>query len=159
MVTPENIAWFAGFYEGEGTCYIQRGGRNGTRPEWRLAVIQVPQNITEPLEKCLEIWGYGIIWGPNNDGKYTWRVSNRKQVREIVTLIRPWLSQKRRQQIDAALAEEDKYLALPPKPPKTHCKQGHQFTDENTYFCKDGSRSCRICRREGLRRWRERQNA
>lgn len=31
---------------------------------------------------------------------------------------------------------------------KTHCIQGHEFTDENTAVSKNGSRSCRTCARE-----------
>jgi hypothetical protein len=33
----------------------------------------------------------------------------------------------------------------------THCKHGHEFTPENTYHVKDGSRSCRTCSREQTR--------
>ncbi len=29
---------------------------------------------------------------------------------------------------------------------KTHCKNGHEFTPDNTYNNKNGSRTCRICR-------------
>jgi hypothetical protein len=29
---------------------------------------------------------------------------------------------------------------------KTHCKNGHEFTQENTYTDKFGFRHCRICR-------------
>lgn len=29
---------------------------------------------------------------------------------------------------------------------KTHCNWGHEFTAENTYICRDGSRECRACR-------------
>lgn len=29
---------------------------------------------------------------------------------------------------------------------KTHCKNGHEFTTENTYVSSNGKRSCRICR-------------
>jgi hypothetical protein len=36
---------------------------------------------------------------------------------------------------------------------RTHCKQGHEMTDENTYVSKPGRRSCVICRREACRRW------
>jgi HNH endonuclease len=35
---------------------------------------------------------------------------------------------------------------------KTHCKNGHPFTDSNTYFY-NGTRSCIICKRLGNRMW------
>lgn len=38
---------------------------------------------------------------------------------------------------------------------KTHCKNGHEFTDENTYIRPDtGHRQCRTCRRERWVAWR-----
>jgi hypothetical protein len=41
---------------------------------------------------------------------------------------------------------------------KTHCKQGHEFTDANTYRAPDGQRMCRECMRASDRRayWRKR---
>jgi hypothetical protein len=39
---------------------------------------------------------------------------------------------------------------------KTHCKHGHPFTEENTYFDARGQRNCRPCRTEAVRRWRSR---
>lgn len=35
---------------------------------------------------------------------------------------------------------------------KTHCKQGHPYTPENTYYPKSGGRWCWICRREAIKR-------
>jgi hypothetical protein len=35
---------------------------------------------------------------------------------------------------------------------KTHCKRGHPFDEANTHVARDGSRTCRICAREGNRR-------
>lgn len=42
----------------------------------------------------------------------------------------------------------------------THCKHGHPFNDENTYYRLDGSgRMCRACTRERMRRYaRETRN-
>jgi hypothetical protein len=41
---------------------------------------------------------------------------------------------------------------------KTHCKSGHEFTPENTYW-KRGKRACRECGRRATRRWREKVQA
>lgn len=32
--------------------------------------------------------------------------------------------------------------------PRTHCKQGHEYTPENTYFYKSGSKACLECQRQ-----------
>lgn len=47
---------------------------------------------------------------------------------------------------------------------KTHCKQGHEFTEENTYWQKgkEGNarrRFCRACGREATRRYQSRKRA
>jgi 5-methylcytosine-specific restriction endonuclease McrA len=48
---------------------------------------------------------------------------------------------------------------------KTHCPQGHEYTEENTYRCGENSKSrqCRICRRqrslESYQRHREKRHA
>ena len=31
---------------------------------------------------------------------------------------------------------------------KTHCPRGHEYTKENTYLRREGSRECRACRKE-----------
>jgi WhiB family redox-sensing transcriptional regulator len=35
-----------------------------------------------------------------------------------------------------------------PQASKTHCKRGHRFDSENTYYTPDGHRRCRTCLRE-----------
>jgi hypothetical protein len=35
---------------------------------------------------------------------------------------------------------------------RTHCKMGHEYTQENTYIRGSGSRQCRICKAEALER-------
>lgn len=52
-------------------------------------------------------------------------------------------------------------LGIVPKSEYTHCKNGHEWTDENTYWStlKDGTtrRSCRACTIEAQRRYKERK--
>lgn len=37
---------------------------------------------------------------------------------------------------------------------KTHCKNDHEFTFDNTYITPDGRRQCRICLNERSAKWR-----
>lgn len=39
-----------------------------------------------------------------------------------------------------------------PRPLKTHCSKGHEFTEENTYVTPNGWRQCWTCKREAFRR-------
>ena len=42
---------------------------------------------------------------------------------------------------------------------RAYCPQGHPYNKKNTYRYPDGSRYCRVCRREGMRRLKERRKA
>jgi hypothetical protein len=42
-------------------------------------------------------------------------------------------------------------------PPRTHCRNGHEYTPENTYINCDGHRRCRTCARLNTRRWQAKQ--
>ncbi len=41
---------------------------------------------------------------------------------------------------------------------QTHCKRGHEFTPENTYYDKRGSRVCRACVNAKGRAWRAKRD-
>jgi hypothetical protein len=40
-----------------------------------------------------------------------------------------------------------------PKATKTHCPQGHEYTEVNTYVTTKGSKVCRVCNAETSRLW------
>lgn len=41
---------------------------------------------------------------------------------------------------------------------KTHCPQGHEFTEENTYVNKKGGNQCRTCRRMSYAKYYEKNS-
>lgn len=42
---------------------------------------------------------------------------------------------------------------------KSHCPKGHEYSDENTYISKKGSRNCRICSRVFKAQYKARKRA
>ena len=92
----EEIAWAAGFYEGEGSVSAL-----GT------LVAQITQVNREPLERFVPIFGGRIhsIRGTNTIGPlHGWYVGGALAL-SFFEQVEPWLSDKRRVQIKTALEE------------------------------------------------------
>lgn len=49
--------------------------------------------------------------------------------------------------------------ARPPKMPDTHCRHGHEWTEENTYVSPKGLKACRACHRDKSREWHRARTA
>jgi hypothetical protein len=98
MRTREEMAWAAGFFEGEGN-FSRKG----------LAVAQVNR---EPLDRLKEITGFGTIRGPyrNRGPIFLWEINSFELIQAFVAMVWPWLSERRREQARKALA---RYHALP----------------------------------------------
>lgn len=98
-MSGEEIAWAAGFLEGEG-WFAFRGSR-GSKPtaEMRVGAAQVNR---EPLERLQSMYG-GKIYGRTQvtqDGAnrrpwFGWELNDRSAVLRLTEDIRPWLSQNR----------------------------------------------------------------
>lgn len=43
------------------------------------------------------------------------------------------------------------------RPRKTHCKRGHEFTEDNTYVARTGAWGCRVCLRMHAKRYKARK--
>lgn len=140
-VTVRDLAWAAGFLEGEG--YF--GGRN--------AVVSCAQVQRWPLEELYRICG-GTISGPTQRQSankksspiYLWSASGRSGAGIMMTLF-TLMSPKRKEQIKTTLEEWKKRKVQ--QKFRQFCPHGHEYTAENTYIYANGAgkigRHCKTC--------------
>ena len=66
--------------------------------------------------------------------------------------------------LEKVTPQENASRAKPFRPPdpksfNTHCVNGHEFTDQNTYLRPSGSRDCRACIRSRVRKYQSKRSA
>jgi hypothetical protein len=105
----EDLAWAAGFMEGEGTfyCNLQKGKKAWYKPQAAISIRAV-QVEKEPLEKLAQIFPFGRIYGPyrssgNKQEHYQFAIHSIEGGQAMIAALWPWLSQKRRAQAKKAL--------------------------------------------------------
>lgn len=119
--TELDIAYAAGFYDGEGTCYAKCG---------KYAQARVFQKDPEMLYKFRDFFGGNVrpvaghaARGINGGPLFEWAVTGTR-AKEFLRKIYPFVSSRRKQQIDATNFREDK-----PEPRKIALVQV-EMTDE-----------------------------
>ena len=157
--TPE-VVWFAGLFEGEGSMHIAKNG--GTR----LSIRMTDRDVVERVHALFPCTTIQVVHPkPAKAGysqpqtQYAWRISDPARVRDILTLILPWLGERRTKRAQEVLAHLDSRPGIGGhNRRKTHCAEGHEYTPENTYI-RPGTnhRHCRKCRTEWARTYRERR--
>lgn len=151
----EEIAWCAGFFDGE--------GHTGCEPNGYIR-ISVSQVNRQPLERLQAAWGCGIIRFQrsnrvNQNDFFTVTVSGYERCQHVLALMWMFLSEPKRQQGTQALLKARKVTprihSVPegslPTGMRTHCPAGHEYDEQNTYRYK-GKRACKKCRAANQRR-------
>lgn len=89
--TRDDVLFFAGFYEGEGSaCGHKTGG----------TIVQVPQKDPEVLYRARSLWG-GSIRQPSGRDVRVWVLTG-DRARRFLQAIYPHLSSRRKEQIERA---------------------------------------------------------
>ncbi len=142
MIRTIDIAWAAGFLEGEG-CFRWSHGAV------RVSAIQVQR---EPLERLRRLVGGRIQdvpkpklsarWGWKRQPYATWYVGCVASVGLMLTLF-SLLSPRRKEQVATTLGRWQK-RRYRTGPWKTHCKHGHLWIPANLYHWAYGKR-CKLC--------------
>lgn len=101
-VSREELAWAAGFFDGEG--YI--AGHNCRGSGQRL---QIPQVDRRALDRFQRAMGFGKVVGPWPNGKfsprYHYRVGRFAEVQAAIALMWTWLGPVKKEQARNALRE------------------------------------------------------
>ena len=168
MISTLDIAWAAGFFEGEGSFHSPRATKprlDGTRG--RVAVMSISQVQLEPLERFRRFFGGYIYFRKrkhNKDGRwkdfYVWSLRRTKAAALTMTF---WvfLSERRRAQAKILLdawRDSGPHMGVLNRL-KTHCLNGHPFTAENTALGKKGHRHCKACAKQRKRAYAARDLA
>lgn len=103
-MNPQNLAWLAGFYEGEGTCGFYTSKTPTKRGYFPNRIsMSIGQNERAVLEKCKKIIGFGCVSTRTKSGYSSYGCSGTQAV-ILLSAIRPYLkSVYKRGQIDKAL--------------------------------------------------------
>lgn len=88
-----------------------------------------PAGYGMPRFNAAHRWAYVAANGPIPDGLEVDHLCN------VTACVNPT-------HLEAVTPEENKRRAVERR---THCKNGHEFTESNTYFRRDGGRKCRRC--------------
>jgi hypothetical protein len=97
VMTTEEAAWLAGFFDGEGSLTLYMGGRGKKHPAWTLSV---PNTHYGSLKKCAAITGAGNIVHKyyateKRKEQWTWTVHKQRNIASILRQMFPFLTVKK----------------------------------------------------------------
>lgn len=163
-----DIAWAAGFLEGEG-CFGWYGGDTRRKDKPHLtrtanAVVNACQNEREPLDRLVSIFGAGRINRKKNhkyeSTAWEWRCQGHAAI-PVMEAVLPFMSQRRAERIRHVIAEHNALQeSIAAKKDAPACANGHLWAENTGWRVKGrnaGKRYCKACSRESARRQHEKK--
>ena len=120
MTVEAELAWAAGFFDGEGSTYFQlRKQQKGRQRQYGYLTLSLNQTDPETLERFRDAVGIGSVYGPYNQKKDKWSpfwryTIHNKDVDAVLTLLWPFLGTVKREQALAAYEKQKPYRDRPP---------------------------------------------
>lgn len=168
----EELAWAAGFFDGEGSTYLVPHRKHADRYYVESAITQLAAGPPcEELERfSAAVGGLGRIYGPYvQDGAlelvFRWKAVADGIAAAVLRHIWTWLGTRKRRQAEAALSVVAAQQPLPRGNPawgnrRTHCVHGHEYATARIRPFKPrkggterrASKQCLACVREWHRR-------
>lgn len=139
MVTVKDLAWAAGFLEGEGAFLANTGTGFGVG-------VMASQVQKEPLDRIANLFGGNVYFRPRtlpSQNIHTWGVYGFRAIAVAMTMY-SMMSPRRKEQIQRMIRiwhERPEHRSLA----KKACPRGHPYDAENTIRYQPRHRRCRAC--------------
>lgn len=155
MAAKTDLAWAAGFFDGEGWIGCNTYKRTSRALQIRAQISQKDRRVLDRFAAAL---GVGKVYGPYTHGRgaaelrYSYSANGRPAVTHIIAELWPYLGDVKREQAMLALAryDESRPAGTTPEGEHTHCPNGHPYTADDKAL-PSGLR-CRECKRARARR-------
>lgn len=110
-MSEAELAWAAGFFDGEGYIGCVKHSRYKGMTYMRLSctIAQIDRRVLDRFQAAV---GVGIVRGPYTNGKTTsfqYSTGSTKAIWQVWTLLKPYLSPVKSEQFEAALAAMEAY--------------------------------------------------
>ncbi len=120
-IYDRELAWAAGFFDGEGNTYCGRIAKAKKKPYHTdpcFVSLSIAQNEVAPLIRFRDAVKLGVVCGPYHAKRetkphYQWRIASQDGVRTVLRNLWPYLSEPKRRQALNALDRLNKYLDEP----------------------------------------------
>jgi hypothetical protein len=143
-----DLAWAAGFLDGEGHFGLPRAATRKNGPAWhriRASATQngLPDRPPAVLYRLQQILG-GKIEGHGEPDDFRWLTEGIRRVEEVYLRVRPWLGTVKQEQARAVIQGFASQIRL--RGTATHCVRGHEYS--GIYLSATGpKRRCNACDR------------
>ncbi len=113
VLNREELAWAAGFFDGEGSTSLRCKNRGRARKaDYIMPMLSISQHYSpECLLRFREaVGGFGTMNGPYryanspNADRWTWAARRHEEAQAVIVRLWPWLSSPKRKQAVAAFA-------------------------------------------------------
>jgi hypothetical protein len=101
MTTETELAWSAGFFDGEGTTSVLKAKRD----KYSYIRMQVTQKNADTLERLqTALGGLGRIYKGKTRDIYSWNVYKQEDVLHCLTLLWPFLCRDKKEQAERVMS-------------------------------------------------------